>query len=403
MTVMRLPWIALATGLAACGGSVSGSADSATGSGALPPPTVSGVGVLPATIPAVPSAAFESLGARPLTADGEIAELIGDQVAGNRLLMIGDSILAGTETRYGGELCAALEPLGWAVEVAAEAGRFVEFGVSVANQRVPRPSADQSDAAGAGSSPSTVLQPADANDWDAAALFLGSNYDGDQENYDTKMRMTLDRLAPRPTLLFTVTEYRTNYSDVTAVINGLVADYPNVTLIDWATAARTPGVLRPDGLHPNDAGEFVLVNLIAAALGEAPTGEADCIRSQFRDDSAINEGNGSPNIDDSSSDTPRTVSTTPSAGSGATTTVATSPSGGSGGTTTDPPVTDPPTSTDPTSTDPPVTDPPTSTDPPVTAPPTSTDPPVTDPPVTDPPTSTDPPVTTAAPVTTETP
>ena len=336
MTLMRLPWIALATVLAACGGSVSGSADSATGSGALPPPTVSGVGVLPATIPAVPSAAFESLGARPLTADGEIAELIGDQVAGNRLLMIGDSILAGTETRYGGELCAALEPLGWAVEVAAEAGRFVEFGVRVANQRVPRPSADESDAADAGSSPSTALLPADANDWDAAALFLGSNYDGDQENYDTKMRMTLDRLAPRPTLLFTVTEYRTNYSDVTAVINGLVADYPNVTLIDWATAARTPGVLRPDGLHPNDAGEFVLVNLIAAALGEAPTGEADCIRSQFRDDSAINEGNGSPNIDDSSSDTPRTVSTTPSAGSGATTTVATSSSGGSGGTTTVP-------------------------------------------------------------------
>ncbi len=330
MAIMRLPWIALALVLAACGGSVSGSANSVTGSGVLPPSTVPGVGILPATIPAAPLAASESPGTRPLTVDGEIAEQIGDQVAGNRLLMIGDSILASTETRYGGEMCAALEPLGWAVEVAAEAGRFVEFGVSVVNQRVPRPSADQSNAADANDSPSTAPLPADATDWDAAAVFLGSNYDGDKENYDTKMRVILDRLAPRPTLLFTVTEYRPNYSDVTAVINDLAAEYPNVTLTDWAAAARTPGVLLPDGLHPNDVGRSMLANLTAEALGEAPAGEAQCIRSQFRDDSAIDEGNGSPNTDSSTSDTPRPVPITPNTDSPGTTTVATTPIGGSG-------------------------------------------------------------------------
>ena len=155
-------------------------------------------------------------------------------------------------------------------------------------------------------SPSTAPLPADATDWDAAAVFLGSNYDGDKENYDTKMREILDRLAPRPTLLFTVTEYRPNYSDVTAVINDLAAAYPNVTLTDWAAAARTPGVLLPDGLHPNDVGEIhVLANLTAEALGEAPAGEAECIRSQFRDDSAIDEGNGSPNTGGSTSGAPR--------------------------------------------------------------------------------------------------
>ncbi|MDG2439173.1 MAG: hypothetical protein P8M10_07635 [Ilumatobacter sp.] len=316
---MRLSWIALIAVLTACGGSVSGSANSVTGSGSLPPSTVSGVGILPATIPAAPPAEFESLVTRPLTADGEFAEPIGDQVAGNRLLMIGDSILASTETRYGGEMCAALEPLGWAVEVAAEAGRFVEFGVSVVNQRVPRPSADQTNAADVNALP----LPAGATDWDVAAVFLGSNYDGDKENYDTKMREILDRLAPRPTLLFTVTEYRPNYSDVTAVINDLAIAYPNVTLIDWAAAARTPGVLLPDGLHPNDVGESVLTNLTAVALGEAPAGEAECIRSQFRDDSAIDEGNGSPNTGGSTSGTPRPVPTTPNTGSPGTTTVVT--------------------------------------------------------------------------------
>ena len=353
MTTMRFSWIALVAVFTACGGSVSGSADSVTGSGSLPPSTISGVGILPATIPAGPPAEFESLVTRPLTADGEIAEPIGDQVAGNRLLMIGDSILASTETRYGGEMCAALEPLGWAVEVAAEAGRFVEFGVSVVNQRVPRPSAGQSNAADVNALPSTALLPAAATDWDAAAVFLGSNYDGNKENYDTKMRVILDRLAPRPTLLFTVTEYRPNYSDVTAVINDLAAEYPNVTLIDWAAAARTPGVLLPDGLHPNDVGESVLTNLTAVALGEAPVDEAECIRSQFRDDSAIDEGNGSPNTGGSTSGTLRPVPTTPNTGSP--------------GTTTDAPTTDAPTTVAPTTVAP-TTDAPTTVAPTTVAP-----------------------------------
>ena len=333
MREMRRPWIALATVLAACGGSVAGTGDPATTPVATPLPTVPGVGVLPATIPATSPSAIEPLVVitRPLTADGDLAELVGDQVAGNRLLMIGDSIFAGAETRYGGELCAGLEPLGWAVEVAAEAGRFVEFGVSVVRRLVPEPSTGESDAADVDSTTSTEPVPAGDDDWDAAAVFLGSNYNGDQENYDTKMRTILDRLAPRPTLLFTVTEYRTNYAEVTEVIEGLVADYPNVTLIDWATAARTPGVLRPDGLHPNDAGEIVLVDLTAAALGEAPSGEADCIRSQFRDDSAISDGNGSPNTRGSSSGSTSRGSS--SSGGSSSSTSGSSTSGGSSSTT----------------------------------------------------------------------
>jgi hypothetical protein len=410
MREMRRPWIALATVLAACGGSVAGIGDSASTPVATPLPTVPGVGSLPATIPSTSSPAIEPLVVitRPLTADGELAELVGDQVAGNRLLIIGDSIFAGAETRYGGELCAALEPLGWAVEVAAEAGRFVEFGVKVVRRLVPEPSTGEADVADVDPTTSTEPVPADDDDWDAAALFLGSNYNGDQENYDTKMRTILDRLAPRPTLLFTVTEYRTNYADVTEVIEGLVADYPNVTLIDWAAAARTPGVLRPDGLHPNDAGEMVLVDLTAAALGEAPTGEADCIRSQFRDDSAIRAGNGSPNTGGSSSGsssssgggstgsttggsaTTTTVGTSSDGGSGGTTTVpdgsstdggsggtttvpdGSSTDGGSGGTTVAPPPPTAPPPTNPPPTAPPPTAPPPTAPPPTEAPPTGT-------------------------------
>ena len=294
---MRRWWIASTALLAACATS-TGAVETEITTAPTPVPTVAGVGSLPGTIPATSPPATEPLVVitRPLNADGDEAELIGDQVGGNRLLMIGDSIFAGTENRYGGEMCAGLEPLGWAVEVAAEAGRFVEFGVKVVNRNVPEPESEsESESATTEGDP----VPAGDDDWDAAAVFLGSNYNGDQENYDSQMREILDRLAPRPTLLYTVTEYRSNYVEVNDVIDDLVSDYPNVTLIDWAEAAETPGVLRSDGLHPNDAGEQVLVDLTAAALGDAPEGEADCIRSRFRDDSAIKDGSGSPNTNGS--------------------------------------------------------------------------------------------------------
>ena len=328
---MRRAWIVSTALLAACGIS-TGAVEPEIQTPSTPVPTVAGVGSLPATLPATSPPATEPLVVitRPVNANGDEAELIGDQVGGNRLLMIGDSIFAGTENRYGGEMCAGLEPLGWAVEVAAEAGRFVEFGVKVANRNVPEPDsaepdeADPDELAASGGDP----EPAGPDDWDAAAVFLGSNYNGNQDNYDSEMRKILDRLAPRPTLLYTVTEFRSNYAEVNEVIDDLVADYPNVTLIDWARAAETPGVLRSDGLHPNDAGELVLVDLTAAALGDAPEGEADCIRSRFRDDSAIKDGSGSPNTSGSSSSGGGSSSSGSSSSGGSSTSGGTSSSGG---------------------------------------------------------------------------
>jgi hypothetical protein len=265
------------------------------------------VGTLPATVPTVPVTVVEAeplvVITRPHNSDGGTADLIGDLVDGNRLLMVGDSIFAGTETRYGGEMCAGLEPLGWSVEVAAEAGRFVEFGTKVVTQLVPEPIASSTETGGEDTVP-TSTDESDAPEidddvdpvWDAAAIFLGTNYNGDEANFDEEMRKILDRLSPRPTLLYTVTEVRSDYAEVNVVIAQLAEDYANTTVIDWREATRTPGVLRSDGIHPGDQGEQVLVDLTAAALGDAPDGdgEVECIRSRFRDDSAIRSGGGSP-------------------------------------------------------------------------------------------------------------
>ena len=92
------------------------------------------------------------------------------------MLVIGDSILASISERYGGQLCDRLVPRGWAVEVDAEVGRFIEFGRRVLDRRL------------------------DAG-WDAAVVMLGNNYGGDPEAFGRELDALLDELAPMPVVL----------------------------------------------------------------------------------------------------------------------------------------------------------------------------------------------------------
>ncbi|MEL6891916.1 MAG: hypothetical protein AAFP84_09980 [Actinomycetota bacterium] len=263
--------------LAACGTQ----ADEPSGVAVAPVPTIDGVGFLPDEVPistldpgADGAITPDVVVTRPVDADGVVADPVADLVAGNRLLVIGDSILASTASRYGGELCEGLEPLGWAVEVNAEPGRFIEFGNRVLDRRLPDVDGEADD------------------DWDAAVVHLGSNYGLDAEAYRAELDELLARLAPRPTLLLTVTVYRPAWEDVNDIIVELAADYPNAVVVDWERTARAPGVLSRDGLHPGDAGEQVLVELIAAALGDLPGAEPDCLPTRFTDDSQIGGGSG---------------------------------------------------------------------------------------------------------------
>ena len=98
-----------------------------------PLPTVAGVGVLPDVVPPE-RAKSPSCSLRRSTTDGTVSEPIGEQITGNRVLVIGDSIMASTATRYTGYMCDELVPLGWAVEVEAEPSRFIDFGNRRARQ-----------------------------------------------------------------------------------------------------------------------------------------------------------------------------------------------------------------------------------------------------------------------------
>lgn len=193
---------------------------------------------------------------------------IGAEVFGNRLLVIGDTVLAATAPRFDGEMCAALESFGWQAEIAAEPGRFVEFGREVVAARI------------------VPEEPA----WDAAVVMLGNHFDGDLDAYRSELEALLVELDPRPVLLYTLVEDDTFQADLNAVIRDMPRFHPNVVLLDWARIAaeeadvilaETPSGLSEEGLRR-------LALFTAAALGEPPVTEAaGCVPAVFVDDSAI--------------------------------------------------------------------------------------------------------------------
>jgi lysophospholipase L1-like esterase len=188
--------------------------------------------------------------------------VLGTVASGNRLLVLGDSILAGTASRYGGAMCAGLVPLGWRVAVEAEAGQMVGFGRTVLRDRI-------------------------YEGWDAAVVFLGTNYGGSAELYEKDLTAIVTSLAPRPTLLLTASLFRPTMQQVNQVIRIVASKNPNVSVLDWSTTSVQTGVLNRDKIHPTDAGRQVLVSSIASALGDAPTGPGACLPSKYTDDSLI--------------------------------------------------------------------------------------------------------------------
>jgi hypothetical protein len=188
--------------------------------------------------------------------------VLGTVASGNRLLVLGDSILAGTASRYGGAMCAGLVPLGWRVAVEAEAGQMVGFGRTVLRDRI-------------------------YEGWDAAVVFLGTNFGGSASLYEKDLTAIVESLAPRPTLLLTASLFRPTMQQVNQVIRIVASKNPNVSVLDWSTTSVQTGVLNRDKIHPTDAGRQVLVSSIASALGDAPTGPGACLPSKFTDDSLV--------------------------------------------------------------------------------------------------------------------
>lgn len=293
------------------------------------PPGTLGVGVLPGPLPTTAIDVADSSTTSTSVDDESLAP------PGNRILMLGDSILASTAERYTDDMCEALVPLGWQVEVEAEVSRGIGFGTFVIEQRM------------------------DAG-WDAGLVFLGTNYGGDQDEYRSELDEIVSAFAPRPVVLVTVSEFEPQLAEVNEVIREFDAMYRNVSVVDWERISQAyPGVLAGDGIHPTLEGRRVLAEAVAAHLGEAPTSPGDCLESVFVDDSAGEIDRVTVTTVRSSPTTVRPSATPTTVRSATTTTVrpgsATTTTPGGGGTTV--PATSPVTTVPP----PPGTDPPPAT------------------------------------------
>jgi hypothetical protein len=233
--------------------------------------TIEGVGVLPSGSPVsdpVVVAATDQV-TTTVTVPAPTTTLvpavqIGSLVTGNRLLMIGDSITASAAQRYGGELCDALVPLGWQVEVDAEPSRFIDFGNTVLDQRL-------------------------SAKWDAAYVFLGTNYLGDQNSYFKQLEKIIKRLSPRPVVLLTVTEFAESRRQVNDAITLVSSQYANVHVLDWGAiaAADAATVLRGDGHHLTASGRATLASVVAGYMGQAPAETGRCLKTSFTDDAGL--------------------------------------------------------------------------------------------------------------------
>jgi hypothetical protein len=182
--------------------------------------------------------------------------------------LIGDTVIAWTAPRFDGEMCDALEAFGWQAEIAAEVGRFIEFGRTVVDARmIPE-------------------EP----EWDAAAVMLGNHFDGDEVAFRTELEALILALEPRPVLLYTLVEDDTFQAGLNEIIREVSRSHANVVLLDWAeiAAADAETILEdtPSGL--SEEGRRRLALHTVAALGEPPTTEAaGCVPPVFVDDSAI--------------------------------------------------------------------------------------------------------------------
>ena len=342
--------------------------------------TVGDVGVLPAALPGTTTTAPDTT--VPETAAESTTTTTEFVAAGNRILMLGDSILASTSKRYSNDMCNALVPLGWRVEVEAEVSRPIAFA-------------------------DTVLDSRFQAGWDVVVIFLGTNYGNDEKDYLRRLNDAITRIGDLPIVLVTVTEHDAEVHEVNDTIRAILDVYPNLSMVDWQQISTDhPEYLREDGIHLTDEGRAALAAAMAEHLGTAPAQPGECLKSVFTDDSAgsvegttsgsgssSGSGSGSKPKPTSTTVKPSSTATTVKPSTGATTTTVkagtsttvsntgttTASTTGSTTASTSPPATNPP-ATSPPATNPPATNPP-ATSPPATSPP-ATSPPVTIPPVT---------------------
>jgi hypothetical protein len=276
----RVALVGLLATLAACAGDDN--------QAALPlpldvPDTVA-IGVLPdqpsdaATLPPPPPPPTTAPTATTTAAPAPIGPIdgtIGEAVEGNRILLIGDSILAATTPRHDGLMCDALVLFGWKAEIDAESGRDIQFANEVLDDRLSGPNSDE---------------------WDAVALSFGSQVQGTDskavDRFEAALDAVIDRISPRPVALFTLADTGVSAEVVNDVIRSRRDTHPNVVIVEFADAGSDGVPVIDDTSRTlTDDGMKRLSIRTAAAVGKAQ-GDAlgECLPSDYTNDSNSSNG-----------------------------------------------------------------------------------------------------------------
>ncbi len=180
-----------------------------------------------------------------------------DHVDGHRLLMIGDGTLASAAPGTDRQLCDALSVFGWEAEVVTFAGvDDLTYVPAVLDLR---------------------LRPEEGVDWDAVALWVGNELPADGlgvADLTETLDATIERLAPRPVVLYTLTELDAGRVTFNEIIRTRSDEHPNVAVIDFGElAGAAEEVLELDGVSLSSDGRKRLPLITAQALGEAPVND----------------------------------------------------------------------------------------------------------------------------------
>jgi hypothetical protein len=234
------------------------------------PEQLSDAPTLPAPPPPPTSApTVSSTAAPPSTPAEPIEGPIGELVDGNRVLLVGDSILASAAPRNDGDICDALVLFGWAAEVDAVSARGIDFGSEVLDARL----GDEED---------------QQDDWDVVALSFGSDVDGTDADavaeFGAELSGLIERAAPRPVLLYTLIDTGDREA-INEVIRAQPQSYPNVLVLEFADAGDDGVAIVDDsGRRLTEDGMKRFSVRTAATLGAAPgEGDGACLPSDYED------------------------------------------------------------------------------------------------------------------------
>lgn len=193
----------------------------------------------------------------------------------NRVFVLGDSVILGAKLEVPREL------VGWNVTFDAQESRLINHGLGVLKQRKKDfenlsalARADLEKAyADAGKPPPKPDPPASVTDvfGHVFVLHLCTNYlAGSGFDYFIDQYMSYLEGASR-VVWVTCGEWSDGQVEANRLIRAAAARYPTIVVADWASFAPTPGYTYEDGIHLTDPGRASIAQVVARAVGTAPT------------------------------------------------------------------------------------------------------------------------------------